>query len=362
MSNIEVESSDEEYHPGRTKHRNSWPSKQLSFSAKLGAEQNPFASPTQSSPKKASKRTSKAKQNGNSKKHNTGRWTSEEHKKFLEAIEIYGRDWKKVQDYVGTRTSTQARSHAQKVLPHPATVEANPGSHNSSSTTMTKPSPPSVKTLPNNDLRQDGSIESDDGSSEFQIFKVEKIKKNVIGRDRVNSENNVFRFNLATSDFVSSEDRHLKNACRKFSMNDGSGHHVSDLVGSPIKESIKEQFNEDEDEEVKELNPPPRIERHHTFEQKQLDWFEGNSLFNLHGDQQEMNLESLDHADVSDFPMDVDEGLGPLNSLHNMNDWVDHTSGMNVELDAPSHNHFENDIEMEDNYVLPPPTINNELV
>ena len=34
----------------------------------------------------------------------------------MEAIEIYGKDWKKVQKYVGTRTSTQARSHAQKVL------------------------------------------------------------------------------------------------------------------------------------------------------------------------------------------------------------------------------------------------------
>ena len=362
MSNNEVESSDEEYHPGRTKHRNSWPSKQLIFSAKLGSDQNPFASPTQSSPKKASKRNSKAKQSGNNKKHNTGRWTNEEHKKFLEAIEIYGRDWKKVQDYVGTRTSTQARSHAQKVLPHPSTLEANAGSHNSSSTTMTKPSPPSVKTLPNKDLRHDGSVESDDGSSEFQIFKVEKIKKNVIGRDRVNSENNVFRFNLATSDFAPADNRHIKNACRKFSMNDGSGHHVSDLVGSPIKESIKEQFNEDEDEEVKDLNPPPRIERHNTFEPKELDWFEGNSLFNLHADQQEMNLESLDQADVSDFPMDVDEGLAPLNSLHNMNDLADRSSGMDQELVSHNDHNYVSDIEMEDNYVLQPPTLNNELV
>ena len=177
-----------------------------------------------------------------------------------------------MQDYVGTRTSTQARSHAQKVLPHPSTIEVNPGSHNSSSTTMTKASPPSVKTLPNQELKHDGSVESDDGSSEFQIFKVEKIRKNMIGRDRVNSENNVFRFNLATSDFASNEDKHIKNTIRKFSMNDGNGHHVSDLVGSPIKESIKEQFNEDEDEEVKDHIPDaPRIERHNTFEAKKLD-------------------------------------------------------------------------------------------
>ena len=45
---------------------------------------------------------------------NCGRWTDEEHSKFLQAIQLFGKDWKKVQQYVGTRTSTQARSHAQK--------------------------------------------------------------------------------------------------------------------------------------------------------------------------------------------------------------------------------------------------------
>lgn len=45
---------------------------------------------------------------------NTGRWTDTEHKKFLEGILLFGNDWKNVQDMIGTRTSTQARSHAQK--------------------------------------------------------------------------------------------------------------------------------------------------------------------------------------------------------------------------------------------------------
>jgi SHAQKYF class myb-like DNA-binding protein len=34
--------------------------------------------------------------------------------KFIEALKLYGKDWTKVQQYVGTRSSTQARSHAQK--------------------------------------------------------------------------------------------------------------------------------------------------------------------------------------------------------------------------------------------------------
>ena len=45
---------------------------------------------------------------------NEGRWSYEEHIKFIEAIIQYGKNWKSVQKYVGTRTSAQARSHAQK--------------------------------------------------------------------------------------------------------------------------------------------------------------------------------------------------------------------------------------------------------
>lgn len=44
----------------------------------------------------------------------TGRWTRAEHQKFLEALGLYGRNWKMIQEYVGTRSATQARSHAQK--------------------------------------------------------------------------------------------------------------------------------------------------------------------------------------------------------------------------------------------------------
>ena len=45
---------------------------------------------------------------------NEGRWTLEEHIKFVEAIIKYGKDWKLVQNFVKSRSSAQARSHAQK--------------------------------------------------------------------------------------------------------------------------------------------------------------------------------------------------------------------------------------------------------
>ena len=36
----------------------------------------------------------------------TGRWTRDEHYRFLEALKMYGKEWKKVQSHVGTRSST----------------------------------------------------------------------------------------------------------------------------------------------------------------------------------------------------------------------------------------------------------------
>jgi SHAQKYF class myb-like DNA-binding protein len=44
----------------------------------------------------------------------SGRWTALEHELFLQGLERYGKNWKAIERVVGTRTSTQARSHAQK--------------------------------------------------------------------------------------------------------------------------------------------------------------------------------------------------------------------------------------------------------
>ena len=47
---------------------------------------------------------------------NNGRWGTNEHKRFLQGCLLYKNNWKKVETYVRTRTSTQIRSHAQKYL------------------------------------------------------------------------------------------------------------------------------------------------------------------------------------------------------------------------------------------------------
>ncbi|GMI69603.1 REVEILLE 5 [Hibiscus trionum] len=41
-------------------------------------------------------------------------WTEQEHDKFLEALHLFDRDWKKIEAFVGSKTVIQIRSHAQK--------------------------------------------------------------------------------------------------------------------------------------------------------------------------------------------------------------------------------------------------------
>jgi len=56
---------------------------------------------------------------------NGGRWSYEEHIKFIEGIIQFGKNWKNVQKYVGSRTSAQARSHAQKFFLKLKTMKNN---------------------------------------------------------------------------------------------------------------------------------------------------------------------------------------------------------------------------------------------
>lgn len=43
-----------------------------------------------------------------------GRWKKDEHERFLLALRVHGNLWPKVAEFIGTRTPSQTRSHAQK--------------------------------------------------------------------------------------------------------------------------------------------------------------------------------------------------------------------------------------------------------
>lgn len=54
----------------------------------------------------------KSKMGGDGKLN--GRWGKAEHQRFVDGLKKYGKNWKKVEEHVKTRTGAQIRSHAQK--------------------------------------------------------------------------------------------------------------------------------------------------------------------------------------------------------------------------------------------------------
>jgi len=69
-----------------------------------------------------SKRTPYVKRNGTP-------WTEEEHLKFLRAMKLYGRKWKEIKNYIGTKIAEQIQSHAQKYFAHPYLPNKAPSIH-----------------------------------------------------------------------------------------------------------------------------------------------------------------------------------------------------------------------------------------
>lgn len=65
-------------------------------------------------PKEASYPTNEKGLKGKSQQKSSGRWTKEEHLRFVEGLKKFGKNWKSIEEYVGTRNGAQVRSHAQK--------------------------------------------------------------------------------------------------------------------------------------------------------------------------------------------------------------------------------------------------------
>ncbi|KAH6770518.1 hypothetical protein C2S52_015321 [Perilla frutescens var. hirtella] len=74
------------------------------------------------------------------------RWTEEEHQRFVEALKLYGRAWRQIEEHVGSKTAIQIRSHAQKFFAK-VTRDSSADAEGSSSPIEIPPPRPKKKPL-----------------------------------------------------------------------------------------------------------------------------------------------------------------------------------------------------------------------
>ncbi|KAG8046542.1 hypothetical protein GUJ93_ZPchr0008g13636 [Zizania palustris] len=101
------------------------------------------------------------------------RWTEAEHKKFLEALKLYGRAWQRIEEHVGTKTAVQIRSHAQKFFTKLEKEAINNGTSPGQVHDIDIP-PPRPKRKPNSPYPRKGSLSSETSTREVPNDKASK--------------------------------------------------------------------------------------------------------------------------------------------------------------------------------------------
>ena len=160
--------------------------------------------------------------NNNNNQYHIGRWTDEEHQKFIDGILEYGNEWKKVQQIIKTRSSTQARSHAQKFFLRVKKIIKNNGGNfninekdkifeniinnilpNKKGETLTKIQKEKLLSAISSNIKYEGEINerSDDDlqigliEEENLKYKTENIENDLIFKQNKNNVDNISKNN-----------------------------------------------------------------------------------------------------------------------------------------------------------------------
>ena len=207
---------------------------------------------------------------------NAGRWTDEEHQRFKEALGKYGKNWKKIQEYVGTRSTTQTRSHAQKYFYKMGKDLNNPKETNPEVTLEV-----SIKNKPENKFRSEERLSSPNFIPNEVLSSKSTLKRYGPGKTQINiGMKNESQINIKHEPFENFNEELLYG---KRSYPENNGFELEESGSKKIKDLDELKFENLDDEIIKPLEEREKSDEDEKLENRKKSKFfmDLQSIFNM---------------------------------------------------------------------------------